>query len=78
MQYRPQYYPGTQQKITAPFSVLVCSCGYRTWAIFPEPRRCPKCGNMMAMVQENKNVAQAAEQIISTDEQLYQIGMLGR
>lgn len=44
---RPQSYPGSQIKITAPFFLLVCSCGFQSWSILGELTPCPACGKIM-------------------------------
>ena len=45
---RPERYPDSQVKITAPFFVLNCSCGFRTWSLLGEITPCPYCGRIMA------------------------------
>lgn len=45
-------YPETGQKITAPFPVLICTCGHRMWSILAQSAQCPKCG-MMMQAEEN-------------------------
>ncbi len=44
---RPVCYPDSQVKITSPFYIMACSCGYREWRVFPEPVKCPKCDSLM-------------------------------
>ena len=44
---RPEHYPGSRVKVTAPFYVLTCSCGFRTYSILGELTPCPNCGRIM-------------------------------
>lgn len=41
---RPECYPGTQDRITAPFYILKCSNGHEAWSTHPWNTPCPKCG----------------------------------
>ena len=43
----PETYPGSRVKITAPFFLLACSCGYSMWSVLGEPTLCPKCRRTM-------------------------------
>ena len=47
---RPMYYPESSLKITSPFFVMSCTCGYREWRIFSDKITCPKCGRDMVSV----------------------------
>lgn len=45
---RPQFYPDSTVKITAPFFLLSCRCcGLRIWSLLGEITPCPKCGMLM-------------------------------
>lgn len=40
---RKEYYPGTDTKITDPFYIVDCACGYLGYAMHFSTT-CPKCG----------------------------------
>lgn len=44
---RPVYYPEGRVKITSPFYLLSCTCGFRMWSVLGELTPCPNCGKMM-------------------------------
>lgn len=44
---RPKYYPGTTKKVTDPFLVLRCRCGYAEYSIYATSAKCPRCGGQL-------------------------------
>lgn len=49
------HYPGSTVKITDPFFVMACTCGYRQWSVLGGSCPCPKCGRRME--REGKGVS---------------------
>ena len=39
-----KYYPGSKVKVTDPFFMLTCVCGFRSWSLLGKGMTCPKCG----------------------------------
>ena len=39
-----KYYPESKVEVTAPFFMLTCGCGFRSWSLLGNGMTCPKCG----------------------------------
>ena len=52
---RPVYYPESRVKITSPFYLLSCTCGFRSWSLLGEGMICPKCGAYIPGPNDSEN-----------------------